>query len=88
MIAEENRWPQTSQLKGKYISKFRRTNILQVYIINIGEEEKLYWEKIAQDREIKCTKQKGTNKQRGRTKLIKRAEKILAHHVKFEEEHE
>jgi len=28
MIAEENRWPQTSQLKGKYISKFRRTNIL------------------------------------------------------------
>jgi len=33
-------------------------------------------------------RQKGTKKQRGRTKLIKKAEKILAHHVKFDEEHE
>jgi len=67
-IAEENRWPQTSQLT--------------------DEEEKVYWEKISRDREIKCTKQKGTKKQRGRTKLIKKVEKILAHHVKFEEDQE
>lgn len=54
----------------------------------IGEEENLYWKKIARDREIKCTKQKGTKKPRGRTKLINKAEKKLAHHVKFEPEND
>lgn len=49
----------------------------------LGEEEKLYWEKILRDRETKCTKQKGTKKQRGRSKLINKAEKLLAQHVKF-----
>lgn len=49
----------------------------------IGEEEKAYWEKIEHDREIKCVKQKVTKKPRGRVKLINRAEKLLAQHVKF-----
>ncbi|XP_060862609.1 la-related protein 7 [Metopolophium dirhodum] len=48
-----------------------------------GEEEKLYWDKISRDREIKCTKQKETKKPRGREKLIKKAEKRLAQHVTF-----
>lgn len=55
---------------------------MKIYIL-IGEEEKLYWEKITHDREIKCTKQKGTKKLRGRVKLINKAEKRLAQHVKF-----
>jgi len=52
----------------------------------IGEEEKLYWDKISRDREIKCTKQKETKKPRGREKLIKKAEKRLAQHVTFNQE--
>jgi len=48
-----------------------------------GEEEKLYWEKILRDREIKCSKQKETKKLRGRNKLINKAEKTLAQHIKF-----
>lgn len=51
-----------------------------------GEEEKLYWEKILRDREIKCSKQKETKKPRGRNKLINRAEKTLAQHIKFVQE--
>ncbi|XP_001949188.2 la-related protein 7 [Acyrthosiphon pisum] len=51
-----------------------------------GEEEKLYWDKISRDREIKCTKQKETKKPRGREKLIKKAEKRLAQHVTFNQE--
>ncbi|VVC43542.1 La protein, RNA-binding domain,La-type HTH domain,LARP7, RNA recognition motif 1,Lupus La [Cinara cedri] len=67
-IAEENRWPQTTLLK--------------------GEEEKLYWEKILRDREIKFTIQKNTKKPRGRLKLINKAEKRLAQHVTFTEEND
>ncbi|XP_027849518.1 la-related protein 7 [Aphis gossypii] len=51
-----------------------------------GEEEKLYWDKILRDREMKCVKQKETKKPRGREKLIKKAEKRLAQHVTFNEE--
>ncbi|XP_025199852.1 la-related protein 7 [Melanaphis sacchari] len=50
------------------------------------EEEKLYWDKILRDREIKCAKQKETKKPRGREKLIKKAEKRLAQHVTFNQE--
>lgn len=49
----------------------------------IGEEEKLYWNKVFCDRETRYLKQKETKKQRGRTKLINKAEKILTQHVKF-----
>ena len=55
-------------------------------ILVIGEEEKLYWDKISRDREIKCSKQKETKKPRGREKLIKKAEKRLAQHVTFNQE--
>lgn len=54
----------------------------------IGEEEKVYWEKILRDREIKFTNQKHTKKPRGRIKLINKAEKRLAQHVTFTEENE
>lgn len=54
----------------------------------IGDEEKAYWEKIERDREIKCVKQKGTKKQRGRVKLINKAEKLLAQHVKFTQDND
>ncbi|XP_050541005.1 la-related protein 7 [Daktulosphaira vitifoliae] len=50
-----------------------------------GEDEKLYWEKILRDRENRFIKQKETKKPRGRSKLINKAEKQLAHHVKFTE---
>jgi len=83
-IAKENRWPQTRILKGKYLLNISiiKTNIL----FTIGEEEKLYWDKILRDREMKCVKQKETKKPRGREKLIKKAEKRLAQHVTFNEE--
>lgn len=88
-IAEENRWPQTNQLKGNYAFYFifiQSPYLISIYVCNIlGEEEKLYWEKILHDREIKCTKQKGAKKQRGRVKLINKAEKKLAQHVKFDD---
>lgn len=63
---------------------FKSIYIFIIYCINkLGEEEKLYWEKILHDREMKCTKQKETKKQRGRLKLINKAEKVLTKHVKF-----
>ncbi|XP_043249301.1 la-related protein 7 [Colletes gigas] len=49
-----------------------------------GEEEKLYWNKITYDREEKLGKKVKT-KQRGRTKLLKKAEKELGKHIKFDE---
>ncbi|XP_050432086.1 la-related protein 7 [Adelges cooleyi] len=51
-----------------------------------GEDESKYWEKILRDRETKCSKQKETKKPRGRSKLLNKAEKRLAQHVKFIEE--
>lgn len=54
----------------------------------LDDEEKLYWEKILRDRENKCLKQKGTKKQRGRLKLINKAEKRLSQHIKFVQEDE
>ncbi|XP_054001194.1 la-related protein 7 [Hylaeus anthracinus] len=49
-----------------------------------GEEEKLYWDKISCDREEKLSKTIKT-KQRGRNKLLKKAEKELGKHIKFDE---
>lgn len=48
-----------------------------------GEEEKVYWEKIETDRTIKF--QKSKKKQRGKDKLLKRTEKHLAKHTRFDE---
>lgn len=57
------------------IGAFR--NILQ------GEEEQMYWKKIEIDRINKF--QKSKKKQRGKDKLLKRTEKHLAKHTRFDE---
>ncbi|KOX80581.1 La-related protein 7 [Melipona quadrifasciata] len=49
-----------------------------------GEEEKMYWDKILHDREQKLS-EKVKTKQRGRNKLLKKAEKELGKHIKFDE---
>ncbi|OAD53835.1 La-related protein 7 [Eufriesea mexicana] len=49
-----------------------------------GDEEKMYWNKILHDREEKLSK-KVKVKQRGRNKLLKKAEKELGKHIKFDE---
>ncbi|KAL6445068.1 hypothetical protein ACFW04_002166 [Cataglyphis niger] len=48
-------------------------------------EEKSYWDKIARDREEKLNR-KGNVKQRGRDKLLKRAEKKLGKCIKFDQD--
>ncbi|KAG5322077.1 LARP7 protein, partial [Acromyrmex heyeri] len=50
-----------------------------------GDEEKLYWNKIAEDRMEKLSKKKRV-KQRGRDKLLKRAEKELGKCIKFDQD--
>ncbi|EGI67069.1 PREDICTED: uncharacterized protein LOC105144452 [Acromyrmex echinatior] len=50
-----------------------------------GDEEKLYWDKIAEDRMEKLSKKKRV-KQRGRDKLLKRAEKELGKCIKFDQD--
>lgn len=52
-------------------------NVLQ------GEDEKQYWEKIRADRMAKF--KKNNNKQRGRDKLLKKAEKQLGKHIRFDD---
>ncbi|XP_017769733.1 PREDICTED: la-related protein 7 [Nicrophorus vespilloides] len=49
-----------------------------------GDEEKIYWEKILSSRESKFKKDTA-KKQRGRDKLLKKAEKELGKHIRFEE---
>uniref|UniRef100_A0A6V7L5J3 La-related protein 7 n=1 Tax=Bracon brevicornis TaxID=1563983 RepID=A0A6V7L5J3_9HYME len=53
-------------------------------VLLTGDEEKAYWAKMAQDREEKLAK-KDRPKQRGRDKLLKKAEKALGKHIKFDE---
>ncbi|ERL88996.1 la-related protein 7 [Dendroctonus ponderosae] len=48
-----------------------------------GDEEKAYWEKIENDRTVKFKKL--AKKQRGRDKLLKKAEKEAAKHLRFDE---
>lgn len=61
----------------KYLGD-KNLNILE------GKEEKAYWDKISQDRQDKFSK-KVRVKQRGRDKLLKKAEKELGKHIKFDE---
>lgn len=51
-----------------------------------GNEEKSYWEKIENARESK--QKRSTVKQRGRDKLLKKAEKQVATHVRFDNDSE
>ncbi|KAL0117687.1 hypothetical protein PUN28_008829 [Cardiocondyla obscurior] len=57
----------------------RRLTVLE------GEEEKLYWNKILEDRIEKLSKNKRV-RQRGRVKLLKRAEKELGKCIKFDQD--
>lgn len=61
----------------------KTTQEKQMTILN-DEEERMYWNKIEQDREEKLNK-KVRVKQRGRDKLLKKAEKELGKHIKFDE---
>lgn len=54
-----------------------------VFIVK-GDEEHAYWEKISADRQDKV-ENKVRTKQRGRDKLLKKAEKELGKHIKFDE---
>lgn len=59
----------------------------ECYIIcNIlsGDEEQVYWDKMLKDRQDKFNK-KIKVKQRGRDKLLKKAEKVLGKHIKFDD---
>jgi len=51
----------------------------------LDDEEKLYWDKIARDREEKLNTIKRV-KQRGRDKLLKKAEKELGKCIKFDQD--
>ncbi|XP_034944207.1 la-related protein 7 [Chelonus insularis] len=71
----------TAEASENFVKKYaddKTVNILQ------GEEEKAYWDKMMKDREEKLTK-KDRVKQRGRDKLLKKAEKELGKHIKFDE---
>lgn len=62
----------------------QKSNETQNMTILKDEEERIYWKKILQDREEKLGK-KIKVKQRGRSKLLKKAEKELGKHIKFDE---
>lgn len=49
-----------------------------------GEEEKNYWEKILKDRHEKMTNKSLRANQKGRTKLLKKAEKALGKRIRFD----
>ncbi|XP_047368970.1 la-related protein 7 [Vespa velutina] len=62
----------------------QKSNKEKNMIILKDEDERIYWNKILQDREEKLSK-KVRVKQRGRSKLLKKAEKELGKHIKFDE---
>ncbi|KAK2579111.1 hypothetical protein KPH14_001282 [Odynerus spinipes] len=62
----------------------KKSNEEQNMTILKDEDEHTYWNKILQDREEKLRK-KIRVKQRGRSKLLKKAEKELGKHIKFDE---
>jgi hypothetical protein len=70
----------------------KTTIVLQIFcgqefagkkVVLTGDEEKAYLDKILKDRTIKC--QKVHKKQRGRDKLLKKANKLIANHKRFDE---
>ena len=50
----------------------------------LGDEEKQYWKKIVDSRAAKLQKGKKV-KERGKNKLVKKAEKALGKHIVFED---
>ncbi|VEN55461.1 unnamed protein product [Callosobruchus maculatus] len=73
-----------SECAKKYVSE--QNNEDRQFVILEGDEEKRYWHKLKEDRERFEEKKSGQRrrKQRGRDKLIKRAEKEAAKHIFFE----
>ncbi|KAL1122000.1 hypothetical protein AAG570_003408 [Ranatra chinensis] len=63
--------------------EFSRTSDWPSVEIIEGEEEVIYWQKIKSDRAEKLMKSKKV-KERGKTKLVKKAEKALGKHIVFE----
>lgn len=59
-------------------------SLLIFYDNFLDDEEKVYWDKIARDREEKLSRK--DKKQRGREKLLKRAEKQLGKCIKFDQD--
>ncbi|XP_011499441.1 PREDICTED: la-related protein 7 [Ceratosolen solmsi marchali] len=62
----------------------QKSNETKHFTVLTGDEEKSYWDKIVKDREEKIGN-KIRVKQRGRNKLLKKAEKELGKHIKFDE---
>nr|CAI5841366.1 unnamed protein product [Callosobruchus analis] len=73
-----------SKCAKRYVSE--QTNDDRQFEVLQGEEEKRYWHKLKEDRERFEEKKSGQRrrKQRGRDKLIKRAEKEAAKHIFFD----
>ncbi|XP_043286533.1 la-related protein 7 [Venturia canescens] len=71
----------TAESAKTFVEKYNEKRTL---CIIDGAEEKAYWDKMSQDREEKLGK-KDRVKQRGRDKLLKKAEKELGKHIKFDE---
>lgn len=55
-----------------------------IFIIFSGEDEAQYWNKMFRDREQKLSSNIRV-KQRGRDKILKRAEKELGKHIRFDD---
>ncbi|XP_015184861.1 PREDICTED: la-related protein 7 [Polistes dominula] len=62
----------------------QKSNTENNMVILKDEDERIYWDKILRDREEKLGK-KVRVKQRGRSKLLKKAEKELGKHIIFDE---
>ncbi|KAK0163699.1 hypothetical protein PV328_002404 [Microctonus aethiopoides] len=71
----------TAATANNFMKKYGDEKILTILY---GEEETAYWNKMEKDREEKLGK-KNRVKQRGRDKLLKKAEKELGKHIKFDE---
>lgn len=64
-------------------NKFLSSNFNGELSLLEGEQEQQYWKKINKDRDVKYNKEK--KKQRGRDKLLKKAEKELGKHIRFDD---
>ncbi|XP_014616882.1 PREDICTED: la-related protein 7 [Polistes canadensis] len=70
--------PESAQ---SFVQKSNKENNM---VVLKDDDERIYWDKILQDREEKLGK-KVRVKQRGRSKLLKKAEKELGKHIIFDE---
>ncbi|XP_043505178.1 la-related protein 7-like isoform X2 [Polistes fuscatus] len=71
--------PESAQ---SFVQKSNKENNM---VILKDEDESIYWDKISQDRKEKLGKKVKRVKQRGRSKLLKKAEKELGKHIIFDE---